>query len=94
MRCVSVAAKWGVLFAVCAVIVLGVWSVALAVQDCSRYDSNGDHKITSMDLSKFSYAYGSTSGDARYNASFDANGDGFINSLDISGFSSCFGASY
>lgn len=61
---------------------------------CARFDVNGDRAVTVLELSAFSAAYGSSSGQPAYRESFDVNDDGVIDVLDMAAFSGCYGSTW
>jgi hypothetical protein len=96
--------KWAAILGV--LVLLAAWTapargaadptptVTPVVNPCAACDANGDSKVNAIDLSAFSWAYGSTSGQANYRPGMDRNGDGVINAEDVSGFSGCYGQSW
>jgi subtilisin-like proprotein convertase family protein/subtilisin family serine protease len=56
-------------------------------------DGNGDRSVNGTDYSQFRFTFGSTTGDANFNAAFDANNDGSINGTDFTQFRTRFGSS-
>jgi len=54
-----------------------------ALQVVRTPDMNGDCLVNSIDLNILAIAYGSTSGNAKYNAAADLNGDAIIDGRDL-----------
>jgi len=60
----------------------------------NAWDINGDKKVDVADMIILARAYGSTAGDARYNAAADLNGDGRVDETDLNLLRDHFGDVY
>ena len=56
---------------------------------CSCCDLTGDNRVDFQDIGPFSGAYGSSSGDLRYNPRADFNHDGMVDGDDLLLFEAC-----
>jgi hypothetical protein len=75
--------------AVCAIHYIS--AIPRATHNGVNSDFNRDGSVSALDIAYFSGAYGTTSGQANYNADCDLNRDGRVNAVDISPFSGDYG---